>query len=201
MQTKINVTHNNREYVATYDGFDGAPDAAPQPIGFGATETEAVENLKIDAEDMGQGHLDMKHTVLHETCYICGHLTEREMTTNFDLGYHGQEIYPICGGCFDSIQETVDGFISSDQDLCDSCGNHNFVFNLDGCVKTCRGCLTKQLVRERHDETKWTDGEPVKVDADGIIEYAADLDKGLSDILGFDVSELPDVTALEPEVI
>lgn len=33
------------DYCATFDGYDGAPDAGPQPVGWGATEDEARENL------------------------------------------------------------------------------------------------------------------------------------------------------------
>jgi hypothetical protein len=43
------------DWSATLDSYDGAPDAGLQPIGYGATEAAAIEDLRtqIDEKDSG----------------------------------------------------------------------------------------------------------------------------------------------------
>jgi hypothetical protein len=39
------------DWCATLDDYDGAPDAGPQPIGYGATEEAAIADLKMQLEE------------------------------------------------------------------------------------------------------------------------------------------------------
>jgi hypothetical protein len=54
---KINVSltgslTDDMAYCATFDGYDGAPDAGFQPIGYGATEAEAIADLEEQQADL-----------------------------------------------------------------------------------------------------------------------------------------------------
>lgn len=40
------IPDRNFDWLAVYENYDGAPDA-DSPIGFGATEKEAIDNLKL----------------------------------------------------------------------------------------------------------------------------------------------------------
>lgn len=51
-------------YAASFDDYDGAPDAGFQPVGYGATEAEAIADLEEqqaehDADNEPEGSYDL----------------------------------------------------------------------------------------------------------------------------------------------
>ena len=60
---KINVSltgglTDDMAYCATFDGYDGAPDAGFQPIGYGAPEAEAIADLEEQQADLEADEAD-----------------------------------------------------------------------------------------------------------------------------------------------
>lgn len=49
---------NNFDWSAVFEDYDGAPDAGFNPVGYGATEAEAIADLKAQADEAGIGPVD-----------------------------------------------------------------------------------------------------------------------------------------------
>ncbi len=93
---KINVSltgslTDDMAYCATFDGYDGAPDAGFQPIGYGATEAEAIADLEEQQADLEAEMWDDEPQGSHDLSDDGDALASAGWGTDEDYGGGGNE--------------------------------------------------------------------------------------------------------------
>jgi hypothetical protein len=82
------IPDRSHDWSAVLDNYDGAPDAGYQPVGHGATEQEAIDNLlEILAEDANDDHDIPDNEADAETLASAGWGTDE------DYGFFGGDDY------------------------------------------------------------------------------------------------------------
>ncbi len=82
------------DFCATLDSYDGAPDAGFQPIGWGATEAEAIADLKEQLEgtlectcrleSVNSASIDPPEMIVNEWCPTHGRDPDEELQKQRD---------------------------------------------------------------------------------------------------------------------
>ena len=81
-------------YCATFDGYDGAPDAGFQPMGFGATEAEAIADLQerqAEHEEEMRDEIDLEEHGSYDLSDDGDALASAGFGTDEDYGGGGNE--------------------------------------------------------------------------------------------------------------
>lgn len=85
-------------------------------------------------------------------CYTCGIVFHVDIMQRVDMDGDGYRLVDLCTACLGRVNDQLKEIDWSHEALCDTCGNFDPVFNLDGAKNTCYEDMERQIIEELHSE-------------------------------------------------